>query len=478
MTKVFHLTVLRWPAILLGAFTMSGCALFTGDGGLSAVQDIVGPRLGHDVVAIRNDDDAAAVRAQINALLARPMTGDAAVRLALLNNRDLQAAYNALGVAEARRVRASLPENPTLSLSKVSGGGGFEIERQVALSVLSIATLPLRADIATGRFRQAQLRAASETIRIASETRRAWIQAVTARALARFLEQAQTAAHAASDLSRQLGQTGAINKLDQARNQVFYAELTAQLGQARQRAEGTRERLVRLLGLWGNDLAFRLPGDLPALPARPRVMEAVEIQAVRLRIDLEIARIELDALAKSYNLAGATRFVSLLDVSGVSRRKQEPGGDPITERGLGVELQVPIFDFGEANMREAEQSYMQAVNKLVAKAVNVRSEAREAYQGYRAAYDIARHYQREVLPLRKIISDETLLRYNAMQIDVFALLAEARARIQSTTAAIEANRDFRLAEAALAAAVIGGAAAVGGDDTGSTIAAAQPEGGH
>ena len=78
-------------------------------------------------------------------------------------------------------------------------------------------------------------------------------------------------------------------------------------------------------------------------------------------------------------------------------------------------------------MRQAEQAYMQAVNRLTAKAVNVRSEAREAYQRYRSTYDIARHYQREVLPLRKIISDETLLRYNAMQIDVFALLTEARA---------------------------------------------------
>jgi FtsP/CotA-like multicopper oxidase with cupredoxin domain len=34
-----------------------------------------------------------------------------------------------------------------------------------------------------------------------------------------------------------------------------------------------------------------------------------------------------------------------------------------------------------------------------------------------------------VVQLRKIISDETLLRYNAMLIDVFALLAEARQRI-------------------------------------------------
>ena len=65
-------------------------------------------------------------------------------------------------------------------------------------------------------------------------------------------------------------------------------------------------------------------------------------------------------------------------------------------------------------------------------------------------------YRREVLPLRKIISDETLLRYNAMQIDVFALLAEARQRTLATTTAIEAQRDFWLAATDLRAAVVGG----------------------
>lgn len=478
MTSFAAPEFLRWPATLLGALALSGCALFTEDGGMSAVQGLAGSRLGKDVATIRTEDDAAQSHARVKKLLARPLTADAAVQVALLNNRDLQAAYNALGMAEARRVRASLPENPTFSLSKISGGGAFEIERSVAISVLSLATLPLRADIATDRFRQAQLRAASETISVANETRRAFVEAVSARALADFLAQAQTSAQAAADLSKQLGQTGAVNKLDQARNQVFYAELTAQLGQARQRVESTRERLIRLMGLWGDDLAFRLPADLPALPSRPRVMEAVEVEAVRLRLDLEMARLDLDALAKSYNLSGATRFISLLDVAGLSKRVKEGGGEAVTERGVGVDFQIPIFDLGEANVREAGQAYMQAVNALIAKAVSVRSEAREAYQGYRASYDIARHYQREVLPLRKIISDETLLRYNAMQIDVFSLLAEARARIQSTTAAIEANRDFRLAEAALTAAVIGGAALPAGGASGSTVAAAAPEGGH
>jgi outer membrane protein TolC len=115
---------------------------------------------------------------------------------------------------------------------------------------------------------------------------------------------------------------------------------------------------------------------------------------------------------------------------------------------------------------------MQAVNHLTERAVNVRSEARDAYRVYRSTYDVARHYQSEILPLRQIISEETLLRYNAMQIDVFALLAEARQRIAANTAAIDARRDFWLATVNLAAAVVGGGASAAVTEASGTMAAA------
>src|SRR5215216_6468149 len=166
---------------------------------------------------------------------------------------------------------------------------------------------------------------------------------------------------------------------------------------------------------------------------------------------------ELEALARSYGLTQATRFINLLEAGYAAKTtKDKVTGEIIRDRGFDLELQIPIFDFGEVRVRQAEATYMQAVNRLLEKAVNVRSEARDAYRVYRSTYDIASHYQREVLPLRKIISDETLLRYNAMLIDVFSLLAEARQRIAATTAAIDAQRDFWLATTELGVAIAGG----------------------
>ena len=452
-------TALQLAGAAALGLALAGCAWFSPDGGMSVVQDVAGSALGKDVVAVRSPEEAAIVGDAVAHLLRRPLTASAAVEIALLNNRELQAAYNDLGISEAALVRATLPPSPTFVLSDIAGGGAFEFERQAVVSILALATLPARAEIAGERFHQAQLKAALATLRLAAQTRRAYYGAVAARALARFLEEATASAESAAQLSQRLGETGGASKLDQARDFAFYADLTAEMAGARQRAAAAREELVRRLGVWGGDLDFRLPNALPPLPRRPHALGNVEAEAVARRVDLQMARIEADVLAKSYGLTNATRFINLLDAGPDAKSAREPGGPRFTEYGGRVELQVPLFDFGEVRMREAEATYMQAVNQLLARAIEVRSEAREAYQAYRAAYDIAQHYRRDVLPLRKIISDEMLLRYNAMQVDVFSLLAEARQRIASNTAAIAAARDFWFASVDLGTAIDGGTSA-------------------
>ncbi len=446
--------------LALGA-AASGCASFSPDGGMNAVSAVVAPELRADVAKVSTEEDAADANARTLQLLKSPLSVEAAVRVALLNNKGLQSAFNELGIAEAVMVEASLPPNPTFSLSRISTPVELDIERRIVADILALATLPTRAQIAADRFRQAQLRAAEETLRVGAETRRSYYQAVAALQLVAALTQAASAAETSARLAKQLAETGAMNKLDLAREDAFHADLVTQLEAARQRAGRARERLVRSMGLWGHDLSFKLPQTLPALPKRPRTLLSVEADAVRRRVDLQIARIELDALAKSYGLTTATRFINLLEVAGVSRTQRESGGTSGTGGGIEVDFQIPIFDFGEVRLRQAGETYMQAVNRLTAKVVNVRSEAREAYQAYRSSYQMADHYRSEVLPVRKIISDEMMLRYGAMQIDVFSLLTEAQRRMAANIAAIEAQKDFWLASTNLDAAVVGGGLASG-----------------
>jgi hypothetical protein len=82
-----------------------------------------GPGIGRNVVKIASVAQAQQAKEQVAHLLAVPLSPDAAVQVALLNNRDLQAAYNDLGISEAAYVQASLPPNPGISLMNVGGTG-------------------------------------------------------------------------------------------------------------------------------------------------------------------------------------------------------------------------------------------------------------------------------------------------------------------------------------------------------------------
>ena len=109
---------------------------------------------------------------------------------------------------------------------------------------------------------------------------------------------------------------------------------------------------MRLLGLWGGDLDFRLPGALPAAAGAAAALPRSRSSASRGASTCRSRGIELAALAKSYGLTQATRFVNLLEVGRQFPRHDEGARARATfsERGFEVELQIPIFDFGEVRV--------------------------------------------------------------------------------------------------------------------------------
>lgn len=305
-------------------------------------------------------------------------------------------------------------------------------------------------------------------LRLAGEARRQFYRTVSANQSVAYLEQALASAGSASTLAKQLGETGALNKLEQAREHAFYSELGAQLAKARVLQRVEREKLIRLLGLWGREIDFKLPNGLPALPGRLVSGTRIEAEAIKKRADIQTARFELQSLAGQYGLNQVSGFINVLDVGYSDRYERskafepnEQGGFNVTReksfgRGYSVDLVIPIYDFGTTVVRGAREAYLGAAHRLAEKAVNARSEVREAYQRYRGQYDITRHYQGSVLPLRKTIQDQALLQYSGMLIDVTTLIIDARSRILSNIQAIEAQRDFWIAATDLRAAVIGG----------------------
>lgn len=467
MTTQHFTPALRAVAIGVIALTLTGCASFSKDGGLDAVSSMTSERIGQDIRLPRADNGDVVAQKELDALLQQPLSADDAVRLALLNNRGLRATLAELGVAEADLVQASRMANPSFGFGRKSGGGETEIERSVFFDLVGLVTIPLRRDIESRRFESAKLVVATEAVRFAADTRKAYFNAVAAGQSADYAEQVREAAQASADLAQRMAKVGNLSALDQAREQAFSAEATAQLARARHNATAAREQLARLMGVWGAHTAFKLPDRLPELPSLPREPGDIESLAMQRRLDVSLAKLNSQATARALGLSKATGVINVLDAGYVN---SSTSGSP-RENGYEIELSLPLFDWGGARIAKAKAIYMQSVHRAADTAITARSQVREAYSAYRTSYDVAKHYRDEIVPLQKKISEETLLRYNGMLMSVFELLADARAQISGVNTAIQAQRDYWIADTDLQAAVHGS----GGSTVSLTGAAANAD---
>ena len=449
--RAMNLPRLRLLALLVGAAVLSGCASFSADGGFATVEQTAKDRLGKDVRWARSDADQNTIDLRVAELLAKPLTMDDAVQVALLNNRGLQASFSELGITEAELVQAGRLPNPGFSFGRLRRGSEVELERGLHINLARLLLMPLIGQMEARRFEQVKGMVAMSVLSLAADTRKAWVNALAAEETVRYLRQVKQTAEAGAELARRMEQVGNFNKLQRAREQGFYADSALNLARAEQAQRVTRERLTRLLGAWGSQAKFSLPERLPDLPKEALDLPDVERVALAQRLDVLGAKLAAEQTAKNLGLTRTTRFVNVLEL-GI---RNNSSNEMPTQRGWEIGLELPLFDWGGARVARAEAVYMQSVHRAAETAINARSEVREAYTGYRAAFDIARHHRDEIVPLRQRIAEENQLRYNGMLIGVFELLADARSQIASVNAAIEAKRDFWIAQADLDMALIG-----------------------
>ncbi|RHW20005.1 RND transporter [Pseudomonas jilinensis] len=425
---------------------LAGCASLAPQQALQAVEqnsvEVTGQAQLHWA---RSEQADPAIRQRVDELLAEPLSLEAAVEVALLNNPGLQARLFDLGIADAERVQASRVPNPGFSIGRVSRGSEVEWERGLHLNLARLIALPMTRRIAEGQSEQVQQEVSLEVIRLATQTRIAWYRAVAAEQSLAYSKQVMEAAEAAAELARRMAVVGNYNTLQQAREQSFYAEAALGQLQAERERMASREALIRQLGVWGEQLAFSLPERMPELPTAPLDQPQIERQAMFSRLDVQAARLAAERMADNLKLGRATRFINVLEL-GLEHNSSNQ--DPV-QRGVEISVELPLFDWSGARMARNEALYMQTVQRTAEVAVNARSQVRESYLSYRNAWDVAAHYRDEIVPLRQRISEEQLLRYNGMFIGVFDLLADAREQIATVNRYLQAQRDFWVAQAEL-----------------------------
>ncbi|WP_227268018.1 TolC family protein [Roseobacter weihaiensis] len=468
------------PLLLSACATAVPQAYTEPKAGFANVSSQTAAAIGKRTAFAQTQEENEALKKQVHAMVHRKtISADTAVQVALLNNKGLQAAYANVGLSAAEAWQQSTPENPVVSIG-ILGIGAAElgayraIEGLFRTNILDARTRKQRVAIADVSFRAAQLDAVNETLALANETRQAWIDAVAAFEAVGYLRRAKSTSDAGSELAKRLGETGALNRAGQAREQAFNAELAGQLAQARLNATMAKEKLTRLMGLWGTEVDYFVPDALPTVPRSVDAVAGIEQKALRNRIDLRVAKLGLEAQAKAFGLTDQTRLVTDLElVAGFESEREREDGKTETETTSQVELEfaIPIYDTGKARMRKAELSYMQAANVLAERAVTVRSEARGAEQAYRASHRIARHYRDVLVPLRVTVEEEALLSYNGMITSTFELLTDVREKLGASLEAANAKKDFYIAQANLTAAIYGGGAGGMGGGEGAQLAA-------
>ena len=438
---------IRTTAALAAALVLAGCASLSSDGGSADVQALTsGNPLMAGATAQRAPDDAS--RKRIGELLAQPLDAEAAVRIALVNSPRVQDAFATLQLSDADRVQAASLPNPVFAISRLTEGSEREIERMLSFNVVGLLTLPWQARWAGQRHESAKLQAAQSVLVLAADTRRAWVRAVAAQQSVAYLRDAKEAAEAGAELAHRMAKAGNWSTLQRTREQLLLADASAQLARAEQAAVASREQLTRLLGLSGGDTAYTLPDRLPPLPKAAPELGDVQALALRDLLDVRSATAQNTAVASSLGLTHATSVINAMELGVVRNTKFDNGADRSrsTKRGFELDLPIPIFDWGQARNGRAEALYLQSAARVRDVGVLAASEAREAWQGWNTAYAIARRYRDEVLPLRKQVNEEMVLRYNGMLASVWELLGETRASVLAVNAGIEAQRDFWLAD--------------------------------
>ncbi len=446
------------PVLLACSLVLGGCATFSNDAGLNDVQSLTQKHISQDFVWSKNAAEQALVEARVQALLQKDLDAENAVQIALLNNKGLQATLFELGISEADVVQAGRLPNPKFSMLYARHNGDYKIEQALTFNIFSLLTMPKMLEIERRSFEKTKQQVAQEVLRLAYQTRQAYFNAVAANALVDYSAQVLESAEASAEMARRMVQAGNWNQLELAREQGFFADARQDALIAKQLQIASLESLSRLLGASANQLV--LQQRLPDLPVNIAGSAQLEQQIFEQRLDVQAARQHADVLAKQLGLTKTTRMINVLEL-GPARVLEGRRGDSY-KRGVDISFELPLFDWGGARVARAEATYMQELNRAAYIAINAQSEIREAYGRYSTSYDLARQYRDEIIPLRKKILDEKLLRYNGMLVSPFELFADARAQIASVKTYIEKLNAFWQADIELQMSRIGNLHAVEG----------------
>ncbi|MBI4882413.1 MAG: TolC family protein [Planctomycetes bacterium] len=366
---------------------------------------------------------------EISAILADGLTLDEALRLALVNNRDLQAEFQEIGVAHADWVQSELLSSPSLDvlLSVPTDGGRSMLEAIVGVELLQLWCIPLRGKAAQQDLEATVLRIARRAGERLAESREAYYVAVAAEEIHRVAEENVELAARSFEAVRSLHEAGAADAFDEnlARGPLLAAQLT--LRTARSEATNAKRDLAKVLSVDRPADGLALTDRLPQ-PARTQLdPEGLVEHALSSRLDLRAIATAINAMEARMRLEQRKAWG---DVAAGATIERAPGsGDPLVGPSLSVTL--PMFDQNQAQVARAGFK-LEQMSKLqeaaqVAVAQNVRSSADRVNT---AASNLA-FYSEELLPQAERSLELARESYSAGRTTLLALVEVQRQLLEA-----------------------------------------------
>jgi cobalt-zinc-cadmium efflux system outer membrane protein len=390
----------------------------------------------------------------VRLLLRKPLTVESAVQIALFNNRSLQATFEGIGLSAADLIEAATIPNPKIDLSvrfPDKPPSGTYIDYSAALDFLSIVMIPLKKRVAKDQLETSALRVADEILELVSQVKEAFYSLQASQQLLKRLQLIVDTNAASLDLAQRQHEAGNITDLALVQQQASYSRSRLDVATAEVEIRRNREKLNRLLGLWGPDTDWQIVGELPEVPSSEVPMKSLERLAISQRLDLQADYLLFTSEAKNLGLTIAFRLLGALDFGVESERET----DAQTRTGPTFAIELPIFNQGQARINRGEAALRQAEDKFEALAVDVRSQIRELRDELTSKREIARFYRDELVPDQRRILNESLLNYNAMEIGNFELFTTKAEEVRTEREYIEAVRDYWITRVELERAVGG-----------------------
>lgn len=383
------------------------------------------------------------IKRSVQGLFEKELTVDAAIQIALLNNPQIQAIFEELGISQAGLIEAGLLSNPSFEIEiryPHRVGLKTNIEYLITSSLLDIFLIPLRTKLAATEFEQTKLRVANEILNLAFEVRQGYYELLAERKKIKYIQLVVELYSISNEIVSKQITVGNVNNLDFQLVQSKLLEAELQLNQAQIMSIGLEEKLNRLLGL-RKDMCLRFSENLfQEIDYQGFDLCALESIALNERLDLQVARFEIARLSQMLGIKEWWTYTNLQ--GGVAGERDTDGTNLI---GPGFSAQLPIFNYGQAARLKLLSQLRQARDHINTLEIQILSEVRESHKLLMSYLGIINDYRSRLLPLQSEILVSSEKFYNVMGLGIDRLLENKRQEVMVYQGYLESVKNYLIA---------------------------------